>query len=119
MKEYLPYIVSIFVAGITAFISYFTARSKTKTDIKILQENNQHEITRLMEQHKVDIDSFERKHKMEIEKMELELQHELTLKEKETENQLGTDIVSTMLKEFLKSPAGQAQMRQAGNIKHK
>ena len=50
--------------------------------------------------------------------MELEHKHQLELKQKEMENQLGTDLISTMAKEYMRSPAGQAQMRSAGSKKH-
>ena len=83
MKEYLPYIVSIFVAIISGAASYFAAAKKCKSDMNALKESNSHEIDRLMQQHKLDIDSLERKHQMEIEKMELAHKHQLELKEKE------------------------------------
>lgn len=82
MKEYLPYIVSIFVAIISGAASYFAAAKKCKSDMNALKESNSHEIDRLMQQHKLDIDSLERKHQMEIEKMELAHKHQLELKEK-------------------------------------
>ena len=82
MKEYLPYIVSIFVAIISGAASYFAAAKKCKSDMNVLKESNSHEIDRLMQQHKLDIDSLERKHQMEIEKMELAHKHQLELKEK-------------------------------------
>ena len=50
--------------------------------------------------------------------MELEHKYQLELKQKEMENQLGSDLVSTVAKEFIRSPAGQAQMRNAGKKKH-
>ena len=55
---------------------------------------------------------------MEKEKMEIEHKHQLELKQKEMENQLGSDVITSLLNEYLRSPAGQAQMRNA-NIKKK
>lgn len=55
---------------------------------------------------------------MQKERMELEHKHQLELKQKEMENQLGTDLISTMAKEYMRSPAGQAQMRSVGSKKH-
>lgn len=40
--------------------------------------------------------------------------HQLELKQKEIENQMGTDLLSTVAKEYMRSPAGQAQLRAAG-----
>ena len=51
--------------------------------------------------------------------MEIEHQYQLELKQKEMENQLGTDLIATMTKEYMRSPAGQAQMRNAGNKRYK
>lgn len=45
--------------------------------------------------------------------------HQLELKQKELENQVGTDMISTLMKEYLRSPAGQAQMKTAGIKKHR
>ena len=50
--------------------------------------------------------------------MELEHKHQLELQQKEMENQLGSDVISTMMKEYMRSPEGRAQMRGAGK-KHK
>ena len=49
--------------------------------------------------------------------MEIEHKHQLELKQKEMENQLGTDLISTMTKEYMRSPEGRAQMRNAGKKK--
>ena len=93
MKEYLPYLVAI----LTALISYFSARYQSKSDLK-----------HLMHQHALDLESLERKHEMEKEKMQLEYQHQLNMKDKD----VGSGFVDTVMKEYLKSPTGQAQMRQ-------
>ena len=55
---------------------------------------------------------------MEIEKMEIEHRHKMELKDKDMQNQLGTEIVSNMMKEYLHSPSGQSMIRAAGRKKH-
>ena len=107
MDKYLPYIVTIICTLISGFISYFAARRQSKADIEKLQT-----------QHKLDIEKEREMFAMEKERIELEHKHQLELKEKEMENQLGVDLLATMTKEYIRSPAGQAQMRNANKKKH-
>lgn len=107
MNTYLPYIVSVVCAAIAGFASYAVARKQAKADIE-----------RLIKQHELDIEKEREKFTMEKEKMELEHKHQLELQQKEMENQLGSDVISTMMKEYMRSPEGRAQMRGAGK-KHK
>ena len=46
--------------------------------------------------------------------MEIEHKHQLELNQKEMENQVGADLFATMTKEYMRSPAGQAQIRNTG-----
>ena len=108
MSTYLPYIVSVICALIAGITSYAVARKQTKADIQKLEK-----------QYELDLEKEREKFTMEKEKMELEHKHQLELKQKELENQLGTDMVSTLMKEYMRSPAGQAQMRNAGAKKHR
>ena len=104
MDKYLPYIATVFCAIISGFASYIAARKQAKFDLK-----------KLMKQHELDIEKEREKFAMEKEKMEIEHKHQLELKQKELENQLGTDLISTMTKEYMRSPVGQAQMRNSVN----
>lgn len=98
LSAYLPYIVTI----ICSLISYLASRKQSKSEIE-----------KLMKQHELDIEKEREKFVMEKEKMELEHKHQLELKQKEMENQLGTDLITTLTKEYMKSPEGQAQMRNS------
>lgn len=108
MDTYLPYIVSVLCAAIAGFTSYAVARKQSKADIQKLEK-----------QYELDIEKEREKFAMEKEKLELEHRHQLELKQKEMENQLGTDLISTLTKEYMRSPAGQAQIRNVGNKKRK
>ena len=103
MENYMPYIVTVVCAVVSGLASYFAARWKSKSDIE-----------KLMKKHELDIEKEREKFAMEKERMEIEHRHQLELKQKEMENQLGTDIFSTVTKAYIQSPAGQAQMRKAG-----
>lgn len=103
MDKYLPYIVTIICTIISGLASYIAARKQAKSDLQ-----------KLMKQYELDIEKEREKFAIEKEKMEIEHKHQLELKQKEMENQLGTDLISTMTKEYMRSPAGQAQMRNAG-----
>lgn len=107
MEKYLPYIVTIICTVISGIASYLAARKQSKSDIQ-----------KLMTQHELDIEKEREKFAMEKEKMEIEHRHQLELKQKEMENQLGTDLISTMTKEYMRSPEGRAQMRGSGRKKH-
>lgn len=107
ISELAPYIVTVVCALISGFGSYFASRRQAKADIEKLQK-----------QHELDIEKEREMFVMQKERMELEHRHQLELKQKEMENQLGTDLISTMAKEYMRSPAGQAQMRSAGSKNH-
>lgn len=107
MKEYLPYIVTVLCALISGFASYFAARKQSKTDLQKIQK-----------QFEVDIEKEREKFAIEKEKMKIEHEYQLALKDKEMQNQLATALVSTTAKEYMRSPAGQAQMRAAKGKKH-
>ena len=100
MKEYLPYIATVICAIISGFASYFAARRQTKADLQ-----------RLEKQHELDIEKEREMFAIEKERMNIEHKHQLELKQKEMENQLGSEVLSSIVKEYLHSPAGQAQMR--------
>ena len=52
---------------------------------------------------------------MEKEKLEIGHQYKMEIKQNEMENQLGADWVASMAKEYIRSPAGRAQVKSAGN----
>lgn len=106
MEEYLPYIVSVICSVISGVSSYLIARRQAKADMK-----------RLEKQYELDIEKEREAFEIEKERLEIEHRHQLELKQKEMENQLGTDLVSAMVKEYMRSPAGQEQMRKAGSQK--
>lgn len=103
MDNYMPYIVTVLCSLISGFASYLTSRRQSKSDIQ-----------ELVKKHELDIEKEREKFAMEKEKMEINHRQQLELKQKEMENQLGTDLIATMAKEYVRSPAGQALMRNAG-----
>ena len=104
--DYLPYIVSILCSIITGITSYMAARKQSKSDLQ-----------KLMKQHELDIEKEREKFAMEKERMEIDHKHQLELLHKETENQLGSDLIGTMMKEFMRSPEGRSMMRNSGKKK--
>ncbi|MDP1548386.1 MAG: hypothetical protein Q8L87_20425 [Anaerolineales bacterium] len=95
-----PIVLSI----VSGLLSYFAATSKANKDLIQLREQNKLEIERLMNQHKMDLEAQKQKHQMEVEKMELEHKHKLELAQKETENKLGSDMMSQVISEMMKTP---------------
>ena len=108
MEKYLPYIVTVLCSLISGIASYSVSRRQAKADIEKLQK-----------QHELDIERERELFAMEKERMELEHKYQIESKQKELENQMGADLISMMTKEYMRSPAGQAQMRNAGNKKHR
>lgn len=102
MTNYLPYIVSIICSLISGLITYGVARKQIRAEIHKIEK-----------QHELDLEAEKQKFEMEKEKMELEHKHQLELLQAQMGNQVGTE----MLKQYLKSPAGQAQMKNAANSK--
>ena len=103
MDKYLPYIATVVCAIISGLASYMAARKQIKSDLQ-----------KLMKQHELDIEKEREKFAMEKEKMGIEHKHQLELMQKEMENQVGTELFSTVAREYMRTPAGQAQMRNAG-----
>ena len=103
MDNYMPYIVTVLCSFISGFASYLIARRQSKSDIQ-----------ELVKKHELDIEKEREKFTMEKERIEIEHKHQLELKQKEMENQLGTDFIATMTKEYVRSPAGQTLMRNVG-----
>ena len=106
LVDYLPYIATVLCSAIAGFSSYIAARKQAKNDLQILTK-----------QYELDIDKEREKFAMEKEKMEIEHKHQLELMQKGLENQLGTDLISTVTKEYMRSPEGRAQMRNSGKKK--
>ena len=106
MEKFLPYIVTVLCSFISGFASYLASKRQAKSELQKLQK-----------QHELDIEKERELFAMEKERLEIEHKHQLELKQKEMENQLGTDLISTMTREIMRSPEGRAQMRNAGKKK--
>ena len=105
-KDILPYIASIICSLIAGFSSYFVSRKQAKEDNKKLEK-----------QYELDLEKERERFAMEKERMDIEHKYQLELKQKEVEAQMGTDFFSTVTKEYMRSPAGQAQMKNTINKK--
>ncbi|MHB8962575.1 MAG: hypothetical protein ACYC5K_05410 [Saccharofermentanales bacterium] len=106
MNIYLPYIASILCALISGFASYAKTRKQVKVDIRKLQK-----------QYELDMEKEREKFVMEKARMEMDHKNQLELNQAQSGNKLIADMISTMTKEYLHSPTGQAQMRTASSKK--
>lgn len=105
MNEFVQtLLISCIPAIVTGFVTYLVAHKNAVSQVKIVQEQNKHDLEKLMEQHKVDIDSLNKQHQQELEKMELEHKHRLELAEKENENNLSQNFVNGIMSEIMKMP---------------
>ena len=105
MENYLPYIVSVVCALISGFTSYAVARRQSKEDIRKLEKT-----------YELDLENEKEKHKLEIDKLELEHKHQLELQQKQFENQLGSDMMNTLISEAMKMPEVKKLISQGMNI---
>ena len=89
----MPYIVSVLCSFISGTVTYLVSRKQTKADLEKIEK-----------QHSLDIKKEREVFKLEKEKMQLEHQYQLEMMQKQFENQLGSDLMGTMVKEVIKMP---------------
>lgn len=97
-------LISCIPAIITGVVTYLVAYKNATAQIKVVEEQNKHDLDKLMEQHKIDIDSLNKKHQQELEKMEVEHKHKLELIAKENENNLSQNLMTGLVGEIMKMP---------------
>jgi hypothetical protein len=85
IKTFLIAVIPSFIAGLSA---YLAARNKSKTQIKVITEQNKADIEKLVEQHKIDIDALKEKHKLELESKEKDHTHQMELIKLQHNNEL-------------------------------
>lgn len=122
MNEFVQaLLISCIPAIVTGFVTYLVAHKNTSAQIKVVKEQNKHDLEKLMEQHKIDIDSLGKQHQQELEKMELEHKHKLELISKENENNLSQNLMTGLVGEIMKMPEAKAEIakgiRQSSNKK--
>ena len=122
MNEFLQtLLIACIPAVITGVVTYLVAHKNASSQIKVVKEQNKHDLERLMEQHKIDIDSLGKQHQQELEKMELEHKHKLELISKENENNLSQNLMTGLVGEIMKMPETKAEIakgiRQSSNKK--
>ena len=114
-------LISCIPAIITGAVTYLVAYKNATAQIKVVEEQNKHDLDKLKEQHKVDIDSLNKKHQQELEKMEVEHKHKLELIAKENENNLSQNLMTGLVGEIMKMPEAKAEIakgiRQSSNKK--
>ena len=114
-------LISCIPAIITGVVTYLVAYKNATAQIKVVEEQNKHDLDKLMEQHKIDIDSLNKKHQQELEKMEVEHKHKLELIAKENENNLSQNLMTGLVGEIMKMPEEKAEIakgiRQSSNKK--
>jgi hypothetical protein len=122
MNEFIQtLLISCIPAIVTGVVTYLVAHKNASAQIKVVKEQNKHDLEKLMEQHKIDIDSLGKKHQQELEKMELEHKHKLELIAKENENNLSQNLMTGLVGEIMKMPEAKADIakgiKQSSNKK--
>lgn len=122
MNEFVQtLLISCIPALVTGIVTYLVAYKNATAQIKVVKEQNKHDIEKLMEQHKINIDSLGKQHQQEIEKMELEHKHKLELIAQENENNLSQNLITDLMSEIMKMPEAKAKiakgMRQSSRKK--
>ena len=73
---------------ITGIATFFVASRSASAQIKVVTEQNKHDLEKLMQQHQIDIENIKEKHKLEIEAKEVDYKYKLELQQREFENAL-------------------------------
>lgn len=81
-------LIACIPAFITGVITYLVAHKNASSQIRILKEQNEHDLEKLMKQHDIDIENLKEAHKLEMEKLEQEHKNKLELQKIEFENKL-------------------------------
>lgn len=122
MNEFVQtLLISCIPALVTGIVTYLVAHRNASAQIKVVKEQNKHDLEKLMEQHKIDIDSLGKQYQQKLEKMELEHKHKLELIAKENENNLSQNLMTGLVGEIMKMPEAKAEIakgiRQSSNKK--
>lgn len=89
MIEFIKTLLIACIPSVVAGIgTYLVARKNASSQIKIVKEQNKHDLEKLMEQHKVDIDSLKEKYRLESEEKDRDHTRKLELMQKEYELKL-------------------------------
>lgn len=111
MNEFVQtLLISCIPAIVTGVVTYLVAHKNASAQIRVVKEQNKHDLEKLMEQHKIDIDSLGKQHQQELEKMELEHKHKLELISKENENSLSQNLMTGLVGEIMKMPEAKAEI---------
>lgn len=88
----VEFIKTLLIASIPSVIAgvgtYLIAKKNVSSQIRIVKEQNKHDLDKLMEQHKIDIENLKEAHKLEMESKEQDHKNKLELQQKEFENSL-------------------------------
>ncbi len=99
MKDYLPYLVSVLTALISAVVSIAVCKKQTKTEIEKIQE-----------QAKATIEIEREKLQHEKEKMELENKLELGKLQAQQSNDLMNGLIGQVMGLIMQSPELKSEM---------
>ena len=110
MVEFVKTLLIACIPSVIAGVAtYMVARKSASSQIKLLKEQNKHDLAKLMEQHKIDIENLKEAHKLEMEAKEQDHKNKLELQQKEFENSLlkqEKEGETAMATEALKSVLG-------------
>ena len=81
-------LIACIPAFITGVITYLVAHKNASSQIKVLKEQNAHDLEKLIKQHEIDIENLKEAHKLEMEKLEQEHKNKLELQKIEFDNKL-------------------------------
>lgn len=89
MSEFIQtLLISCIPSIITGLVTYLVAHKNASDQIKVVKEQNKHDLEKLMKQHKVDVDSLKEKYRLEAEEKDREHTRKLEIMEKEYEYKL-------------------------------
>ena len=89
MVEFFKTLLIACIPSVVAGVgTYVIAKKNATSQIKIVKEQNKHDLDKLIKQHQIDIDNLKESHLLEMERIEQTHKYNLEIKEKEFENSL-------------------------------
>lgn len=103
-------IPAICTAVITGFVTYFVARKNAAAQIKVVEEQNKHDLEKLMKQHEIDIDALNQKHEQEKEILNINHKNQLELISAQSSNDFAQSVIQPFINEIAKDPTIKSQV---------
>ena len=103
-------LIACIPALITGVVSFLVARKNASSQIKVVKEQNKHDLEKLMKQHEIDIDALNQKHEQEKEILNINHKNQLELISAQSSNEFAQSVIQPFVNEIAKDPTIKSQV---------